>query len=58
MTSGPSLVVSVSPATVPAMADPPHPATLDEALGLRALAALLDGNLGRRRAAGRVTRIR
>ena len=29
------------------MADPLQPATLDEALGLRALAALLDGDLDR-----------
>ena len=30
-----------------AMADPLHPATLDEALGLRALAAVLDSDLDR-----------
>ena len=29
------------------MADPHQPETIDEALGLRALAALLDGDLGR-----------
>ena len=29
------------------MADPLQPATIDEALGLRALAALLNGDLGR-----------
>ena len=47
MTGGPPLVVSVSPRHRAAMADPPRPATLDEALGLRALAALLDGDLDR-----------
>ena len=35
------------PATLPLMADPLQPTTIDEALGLRALAALLDGDLDR-----------
>ena len=47
MTGGPPLVVSVSPRHRVAMADPPRPETLDEALGLRALEALLDGDLDR-----------
>lgn len=47
MTGGPPLVAPLSPRHRVAMADPPRPATLDEALGLRALEALLDSDLER-----------
>lgn len=47
MTGGSPLAGPASPCHPVGMDDSPHPAALDEALGFRALAALLDGSLDR-----------
>ena len=46
-TRGSSLAAPASPCHPVGMDDSPHPAALDEALGFRALEALLDGSLDR-----------
>ena len=56
-TGGASLVALASSCHPAPMADPLPPGTIDEALGLRALAALLDGDLGRATAALAATRL-